>query len=164
MTNIRRYYSDCYTYFVAHVTLRRHQILRGNEDILLEAIEKHKAATASDLIAWAILPDHFHLLIQPGNTNISLLTRRIKLSFSAKYRQRKGLQSGRLWQYRFWDHIIRNQDDMNRHIAYIHRNPVKHGIVKSPFDYPYSSIHQYREFYPDDWGQIDEDDNFDFGE
>jgi putative transposase len=164
MTNIRRYYRDCYTYFVTNVTIQRLPILRENENMLLESIEKHKAATSSDLMAWAILPDHFHLLVHPSQTNISLLLRKIKLSFSTRYRKQRDLQFGRVWQYRFWDHIIRDQDDMNRHIDYIHRNPVKHGIVKSPFDYPYSSIHQYREFYPVDWGVKEKDDDFEYGE
>ena len=165
MTNIRRYYSDGYTYFVTNVTILRQPILLENANILLESIEKNKIATASDLIGWAILPDHFHLLVQPADVNISLLMRRIKLSFSAKYRQLKGMQSGRVWQYRFWDHVIRNQEDMNRHFDYIHRNPVKHGLVLSPFDYRFSSIHDYREFYPDDWGIKEEsDEDFDFGE
>ena len=132
--------------------------------MLLDSIEKHTGTTTSDLIAWAILPDHFHLLIHPQNTNISLLMKKIKLFFSAGYRQRKGLQSGRLWQFRFWDHIIRNQDDMNRHIDYIHRNPLKHCLVESPFHYPYSSIHHYREYYPDDWGLKEENDDFNYGE
>jgi putative transposase len=130
----------------------------------LDAIEKHKTATGADIMAWAILPDHFHLLIHTPNTNISLLMRKIKLSFSTNYRQQNNLRQGRLWQYRFWDHIIRNQDDMNRHFDYIHRNPVKHGLVDNSFEYPYSSIHNYRELYPDDWGAKEEDSDFEYGE
>ena len=45
---------------------------------------------------------------------------------------------------------------MNNHIDYIHYNPVKHNIVKSPFDWKYSSIHKYKDYYADDWGAIDE--------
>ena len=41
---------------------------------------------------------------------------------------------------------------MNRHIDYIHYNPVKHGLVLGPLDYRYSSIHEYQDFYPDGWG------------
>jgi putative transposase len=62
------------------------------------------------------------------------------------------ITSGQIWQNRFWDHVIRNQDDMNRHIDYIHFNPVKHGLVSKPFDFRYTSIHQYRDDYSDDWG------------
>jgi REP-associated tyrosine transposase len=59
-----------------------------------------------------------------------------------------------IWQRRFWDHIIRNQTDLNKHIDYIHYNPVKHGYVNSPFEWEYSSIHVYRDkgYYQSDWG------------
>jgi len=165
MTNIRRYHHESYVYFVTNVKYQRQPILQEHVDLLLKSIDKHAIATSSDLIAWVILPDHFHLLIQPPDVNISLLMRRIKLSFSSKYRQIEGMQSGRLWQYRFRDHVIRNQEDMNKHIDYIHRNPIKHGLVSRPFDYPHSSIHLYRESYPDDWGVEDENEkHFDFGE
>jgi putative transposase len=72
---------------------------------------------------------------------------------------------GRVWQYRYWDHIIRNEIDLRRHIDYIHYNPIKHGLVKRPIDYVFSSIHKYREFYPADWGiGIKFDNQNDYGE
>ena len=54
-----------------------------------------------------------------------------------------------------WDHVIRNQLDMNRHIDYILYNPVRHGLVKSPFAWRESSLHEYgrKGYYPPDWGQ-----------
>ena len=77
-----------------------------------------------------------------------------KLKFSGLYRSRHHLNSGRIWQYRFWDHIIRNQDDMNRHIDYIHYNPVKHGLTDDPSKYEHSSISKFRKsgYYENDWG------------
>jgi len=56
------------------------------------------------------------------------------------------------WQNRFWDHIIRNQDDINKHIDYIHYNPVKHGLTARPFSWEHSSIHEYKDYYGADWG------------
>ena len=107
------------------------------------------------LLAWVILPDHVHVVFDPQKQDVAGLTKRIKLKFSAGYRSRHGLTSGRLWQYRYWDRIIRDQDDLNRHIDYIHYNPVKHGLVKDPFDYDHSSIHQYAEqgIYHTGWGR-----------
>jgi putative transposase len=59
-----------------------------------------------------------------------------------------------IWQRRFWEHLIRNQQDLNRHIEYIHYNPVKHGLVKTPVDWEYSSFHRYVEIgiYDNKWG------------
>jgi len=107
------------------------------------------------LIAWAVLPEHFHFLIDPNEINISDLLQRIELSFSRRYRERIGLSKGSVWQDGFWDHIIRNQSDFNRHLDYIHYNPIKHGIVKRVYDYKHSSIIKFKEFYPEDWGSAE---------
>ena len=48
-----------------------------------------------------------------------------------------------LWQARFWEHTIRGEDDLHRHVDYIHFNPVKHGLVERPADWPHSPIHRY---------------------
>jgi len=54
----------------------------------------------------------------------------------------------------FWEHLIRNQQDLNRHIEYIHYNPVKHGLAKAPIDWEYSSFHRYvdKRIYDGKWG------------
>ncbi len=59
-----------------------------------------------------------------------------------------------VWQRRFWEHAIRNDEDYKRHVEYIHYNPVKHGLVNAAKDWEYSSFHQYvREGkYDRDWG------------
>ncbi len=66
------------------------------------------------------------------------------------------LEKGALgvWQRRFWEHQIGNEVDFVRHVEYIHYNPVKHGLVRSPCDWPYSSFHRYvkQGIYDSDWG------------
>jgi putative transposase len=63
-----------------------------------------------------------------------------------------------IWQRRFWEHTIRDELDFNRHVDYIHYNPVKHGLVKSVKDWPWSTFHRYvREgYYQPDWGSTEE--------
>jgi len=68
------------------------------------------------------------------------------------YRKRRDFIKGPVWQARFWDHVIRDEKDYARHLDYIHINPVKHNYVKKPYDWPYSSIHKFKEDYPPDWG------------
>ena len=48
-----------------------------------------------------------------------------------------------IWQRRFFDHLVRDAEDRNAHIDYIHYNPVKHGLVARPVDWPHSSIHRF---------------------
>jgi len=67
-------------------------------------------------------------------------------------RLEKGEQG--VWQRRFWEHQIRNEVNFVRYVEYIHYNPVKHGLVRSPCDWPYSSFHRYvkQGIYDSDWG------------
>jgi len=51
----------------------------------------------------------------------------------------------KVWQRRFREHAIRDRDDLNRHIDYVHYNPLKHGLVREPGQWPYSTFHRYRE-------------------
>ncbi len=59
-----------------------------------------------------------------------------------------------LWQRRFWEHVIRNEQDLARHRDYIHYNPVKHGLVESPGQWKHSSFKRFVEkgMYDPDWG------------
>ena len=95
--------------------------------------------------------------------------REIKRLFSRQYIRRFELEDKRnasrvkrneaaIWQRRFWEHVIRDERDFERHTDYIHYNPVKHGHVTKVADWPYSSFHQYvqRGIYHFDWAADDE--------
>jgi putative transposase len=58
-----------------------------------------------------------------------------------------------IWQRRYWEHTIRDENDFARHIDYIHINPVKHGLVSRVRDWPHSSFHRMVKLgiYPEDW-------------
>jgi putative transposase len=60
-----------------------------------------------------------------------------------------------IWQRRFWEHQIRDEDDLRKHLDYIHYNPVKHGLVVNVADWPYSTFHRFvrQGFYPPNWGE-----------
>ena len=77
---------------------------------------------------------------------------------------RKGEYS--LWQRRFWEHTIRDEEDFARHVDYVHFNPVKHGLVGPVCDWPYSSFHRYVRsgLLPEDWAGSSHDDDGGFGE
>jgi putative transposase len=71
-----------------------------------------------------------------------------------------------IWQRRYWEHAIRDDTDLERHVDYIHFNPVKHGHVSQVCDWPYSSFHRYvaRGALPQDWGGCMRDIASAFGE
>jgi putative transposase len=71
-----------------------------------------------------------------------------------------------LWQRRFWEHTIRDDGDFERHVDYVHFNPVRHGLVARVRDWPYSSFHRYvrRVLLPSDWGGDFSQEHGGFGE
>jgi putative transposase len=77
-----------------------------------------------------------------------------KVNHYPSFRQRKSRRERGIWQRRFWEHLLRDQTDFNRHVDYIHWNPVKHGWVERVRDWPYSSFRRYVEqgVYPESWG------------
>jgi putative transposase len=108
------------------------------------------------MFAYVFLPDHFHLLIKPGPAAThSEIMHSSKPNLTKAYKATCTMTgSMRFWQRRYWDHIIRNEDDFQRHLDYIHYNPVKHGYVTRPEDWADSSFRywQQRGFYPAQWG------------
>ena len=63
-----------------------------------------------------------------------------------------------IWQRRFYDHIIRTEEDFNRHLDYIHYNPVKHGLVKASKNWKYSSFNKYVKNgqYEENWCNLED--------
>ena len=110
--------------------------------------------------AWVILPEHMHCIwtLPENDTDYSGRWRDIKKTFT------RGLGMSGIWQPRFWEHTIRDENDLRRHMDYIHINPLKHGYVRRVKDWPYSTFHRHvREgIYPEDWAGDIED--FDAGE
>lgn len=115
-----------------------------------------------ETLAICVLPDHVHAVwrLPPGDADYSRRWQRIKAGFSqalhadpgrSPSKQRKG-ESG-IWQRRFWEHQIRDDEDLQRHVDYIHFNPVKHGWVNQVVAWPYSSFHRYVRdgMLPPDW-------------
>jgi putative transposase len=55
-----------------------------------------------------------------------------------------------VWQPRFWEHLIRDTDDLDQHRAYCWTDPVRHGLVHDPMDWPFSSFNKRDQRYAED--------------
>jgi len=90
------------------------------------------------------------ILIQPDN----LIRLRESFRYVMKKIPLKMDAEKKIWQRRFWKHLLRNEADWHTHMDYIHYNPVKHGYVQSPYDWPYGSFHRAvkQGLYQADWG------------
>jgi len=162
MTNIRRYYVPNAIYFITCVTYKRKNIFSAKENISLfwKIANNLKGIHPYKLYAHVLIYDHFHFLIMPKQENISILMRSLKDNFSRQYKTLNNIRGNiRIWQYRFWDHIIRDEEDFKRHFDYIHYNPVKHRIVSRPENFTQSSFNFWfkKGFYQIGWGHTFEE-------
>ena len=165
MPNIIHQYEPGQYVFITCVTDQRRKIFSEKENIklLTKTIKEVKKIKPFNLNAFIIMPDHIHLLMYLANDeknfyNASQIMHSIKRNFTLNWKNRKfgniKHKKIKIWQSRFWSSIINNENDYFARFDYINYNAVKHGIVKKPCDWPYSSYMYYvkRGYYDlDDW-------------
>ncbi|OGP71673.1 MAG: transposase [Deltaproteobacteria bacterium RBG_13_58_19] len=153
------------TFFFTVVTHRRRKLFNDPENrlSLRKVIMEVQSSHPFIIDAWVLLPEHLHCLwtLPEGDTDFSKRWGLIKAKFSGEQKTK----GSPLWQERFWEHLIRNDQDFQRHVDYIHYNPVKHSLVENPRDWPFSTFHRYVKegFYPVNWGEgvsFNSDDRF----
>lgn len=131
---------------------------------LRDAIRAVRAIRPFTIDAWVLLPDHLHCIWTMPEDDAdfsqrwSQIKHRVSYACGEAYAMRpsvSGLKRGEatIWQRRFWEHRIRDDRDMERHMDYIHFNPVKHGHVQQAIAWPYSTLRRYVDagWYPEDW-------------
>ena len=150
MSNYRRSKSGGGTYFFTVVTYQRRPIFKSTEYIkhLKDSILDVRCKHPFKIDAWVLLPDHMHCIwsLPERDADYSRRWGLIKTGFSKRTRNllsvekrstsRINHREASIWQRRFWEHEIRNEQDLNNHIDYIHYNPVKHGYVNRVRDWP----------------------------
>jgi putative transposase len=151
MTDYRRnYFGDTY-FFTVNINNRREPLLTENIDILRASFKEAINHYPFTIDAIVVLPDHLHCIwtLPFDDKNYSRRWRLIKSYFSKQMPVQKNISQSQLnkrekgvWQRRFWEHTIRDEEDYFNHINYIHNNPLKHGYCDDPRDWPYSSIHK----------------------
>ena len=153
------------TYFFTVNCLQRkdNDCLVRNIDLLREVIASVKKSHPFVIHAWVVLPEHMHCVIELPEADADFATRwmLIKMLFSKgipKNERRSDVRIERrergIWQRRYWEHLIRDERDYQAHVDYVHINPVKHGLVKTVKDWPYSTFHKMVEqgVYAQNWG------------
>ncbi len=183
MPEYRRVKKEGGIYFFTLVTYQRQKLFFPSEvrKLLIQTVEEVREFHSFEMIAYCVLTDHVHFLWQMPEQEsdyamrIGLIKRRFSKKYSPLYGetlQRTESQLKRreltIWQRRFWEHFIRDEIDLGRHIEYIHYNPIKHGLLKRTVDWDCSSFHDYVSdgVYDSDWGisyEMDEQ-QYRFGE
>jgi putative transposase len=150
-------------FFTVNLAERQNNdLLIANIALLREAFRVTKHHHPFIIDACVILPEHLHCIWQlpEGDNDFSTRWRLIKAHFSKNITLNERISNSRkrkkergIWQRRFWEHLIRDEQDYQNHVDYIHYNPVKHGYVQHTIDWRYSSFHLWlkRGAYPMHW-------------
>jgi REP-associated tyrosine transposase len=167
--NYRRAFAPGGTLFLTLVTYRRVPIFSepGHVDRLRVALMQVRQEAPFQIPAAVVLPDHAHFLwsLPPGDTDYSRRVGRMKVLFTRSLgrraasctevgaSRRKHREAG-IWHRRLWEHTIADEEDFERHLDYIHYNPVKHGLATCPHLWPYSSFSRWVStgHYHPEWG------------
>jgi putative transposase len=138
-------------FFTVTLRDRRSDLLVRHIDLLGASWRKARGRIAHHVVAVVVLPDHLHgvITMRDGAGDYSGLWREIKKGFT------RGIGSAASpWQSRFWEHTIRDADDLAAHVDYVHANPLRHGLVSRVAEWPHSSFHRHVRLgaLPQDWG------------
>jgi len=163
MTTYRRNFipGGCF-FFTVNLADRRLRLLTENVETLRSAFRETRQRHPFTIDAMVVLPDHLHAVwtMPEGDRDFSTRWRLIKSTFSRNLAAGESISASRaakrergIWQRRYWEHTIRDEDDLARHVDYVHINPVKHGLVQRVRDWPHSSFHRMVKLgiYPEDW-------------
>jgi putative transposase len=163
MTNYRRIYAKGATwFFTVNLADRRSRLLTDEIEILKNAHRYVLSRHPFSIDAMVVLPDHLHAIwtLPEDDADYSMRWRLIKTAFSRAIPLQEEISESRfnrkergIWQRRFWEHRIRDEVDYEKHINYVHINPVKHGHVSKVSDWPFSTFHKFVEkgIYSIDW-------------
>jgi putative transposase len=162
-------------FFTVVLADRQSNLLVDHVDRFRDSYREVQQRRPFESIAICVLPDHLHALwaLPDGDADFSMRWNLIKGGFSrglssvhSRSASKISKREKGIWQRRYWEHAIRDDADFERHVDYIHFNPVKHGHVKRVSDWPHSSFHRYveRGSLAADWGGDMRDIQGSFGE
>ncbi len=157
---LQRYYGAGYLHFITSSCYRRRALLgtAARRNLFLKTLEQLRRRYGFVVVGYVVMPEHFHLLIgEPDKGNPSLvmqvLKQRVarKLLRSSRTRRPRAqdslwdttLNPDHLWQRRFYDFVVWSQRKRVGKLRYMHRNPVKRGLVLAPEQWPWSSFRHY---------------------
>ena len=159
MSDYRRVHILGGTYFFTVVTLNRSPFFvnEGRIEALREAFRKVMTVRPVQIDAMVILPEHLHCIwrMPEGDADYSSRWREIKKAASRQISTATNARNERnVWQRRFWEHAIRDEEDWRNHMDYIHYNPVKHGLANRPSEWRWSSFRSAvaKGWYEESWG------------
>ena len=154
-SRLKRYYTGRDLHFITCSCYRRRPLLgtARRRDLFLKILEQTRQRYQFVVVGYVVMPEHFHLLIsEPEKGDPSVVMKVVKQRFSRQVRKKRCARQMALWeedgpehvwQKRFYDFNVYNETKRAEKLRYIHRNPVKRGLVKSPEQWAWSSFRAY---------------------
>jgi putative transposase len=154
--NLKRYYGSSDPHFITCSRYHRQPLLGTPHlrDLFLKALEQMRTRYRFVVLGYVVMPEHFHLLISEPHQGIhSTVMQAIKLGFARRVLGSGGApclagfarcgDSNRIWERRFYDFNVWTERKRIEKLRYMHRNPVKRGLVQEPDQWPWSSFRSY---------------------
>ena len=144
---LRRFQESGQSHFVTFSCYRRqpHFVAPEVFDLFVHCLENMRRRFELCVYGYVVMPEHVHLLLsEPPRSKLAEAIHYLKLSFAKRLRgQRPEEKSGIFWQKRYYDRNVRNYREFTVKLRYLHRNPVKRGLVSSPEEWRWSSYRHY---------------------
>ncbi len=153
----KRYFKPNAIVFLTFTTKNRNPVFDNPSfvSLALEILHHVKTIHPFRMKGYVVMPEHWHLLIHTQDGHFDRIIHSFKRNVSFEF-HKQGFCKGAIWQARYYDHVIRDDEDFRNHLDYIHFNPVHHGKTDRTAEYPFSSFHYYMErgWYQADWGNM----------
>jgi putative transposase len=148
---LKRYQGTKQPHFVTFSTYQRLPLLTQSwmRDLFLQCVEQTRRKYRFLVYGYVVMPEHVHLLMsEPENTLLFKAIQALKIALSRRAMRYRSAGVGPFWQKRYYDHNVRSHESFEAKLGYMHRNPVKRGLVPKAEDWNWSSFRHYamREF------------------
>jgi putative transposase len=146
-SGLRRFQQSGQSHFLTFSCFRRQPNFNSAEiyDLLVQCLENMRRRFALCIYGYVVMPEHVHLLVnEPKQASLADAIHFLKLSFAKQLRSRgSAVEPGSFWQKRYYDRNVRDVREFMIKLRYLHRNPVKRGLVKEPGEWKWSSFRHY---------------------
>ena len=128
---LKRYQQEGDDHFITFSCHHRNPYLDTptSRDIFLDSLERTRSRCQFEILGYVVMPEHVHLLVsEPPDDLLSKALQALKISVSRLLTERP------FWQTRYYDFNVFTHDKRVEKLKYMHRNPVKRGLVTQPED------------------------------
>jgi putative transposase len=145
-SKLERYYDLKHLHFICCTCYHRLPRLGTNSarDLFVSILEHARQRYRFVVVGYVVMPEHFHLLIsEPEVGDPSVVMKVLKERFARQLHGRELAHAERVWQKRFYHFNVRSDQKRIDKLRYIHRNPLKRGLVSQPDQWKWSSFRAY---------------------